>query len=339
MATLNQFQQYSQGENTVTNNVLLMFSLLYEINPRYYEEYINGLIEDNEYYQVIPFFNQQINNRGNGFIDGHIKIKPSTIIIETKISGLEWIEKLLKYTDSFSKDETQLLFHLSAAKYEEKQINEIKTRLEKSEHTKNAKFVSLTFKDLVIQLKSLKEVYPYEPQLQRLFNQFDEYTSNMNLIPESRHILRAMACGQSYHLNIKHKFYFDLASRGYRSFNYLGIYFHKAVNYIGAVENMFLVDYDALKGLTILDSTYTPTEDQKARLLVAIEDSVKEGWGIETGHRFFLLKDFHQTYYEKESSGGIFRVRYFYLEEEPGLKENLDNVEYIAKELRKYKWK
>lgn len=58
MAVLNQFQQYSQGENTVTNNVLLMLSNLYEINPKYYEEYIRGLTEDVDSYEVIPSFLQ-----------------------------------------------------------------------------------------------------------------------------------------------------------------------------------------------------------------------------------------------------------------------------------------
>ncbi len=42
MAVLNQFQYYSQGENTVTNNVLLILLNLYEINPKYYEQYIRG---------------------------------------------------------------------------------------------------------------------------------------------------------------------------------------------------------------------------------------------------------------------------------------------------------
>ncbi|HAT66767.1 MAG TPA: hypothetical protein DCS66_19620, partial [Flavobacteriaceae bacterium] len=62
MAILNQFQMYSQAENTITNNVLLMLSNLYSINPRYYEEFMIGIIDDSESYEVIPQFRQQ---RGN----------------------------------------------------------------------------------------------------------------------------------------------------------------------------------------------------------------------------------------------------------------------------------
>jgi hypothetical protein len=336
MATINPFQQYSQGENTVTNNVLLMFSMLYEINPRYYEEYVNGLIEESEYYNVVPVFRQQFNNNGNGFIDGHIKIQPSTIIIETKLDGLEWIEKLLKYTDSFMKDENQLLFHLSKIKYDEKGSDQIKGRLSKNEKTKNVKFVSLTYKDLLIQLGLLKEKYPYEPSIQKLFNQFDDYISTMNLIPDERHILRAMACGQSYPLNIKHQFYFDLNSRGYRKFDYLGIYYWKAVRYLGEVENTIVADYNDVDGLIVHESTTPVTPDQQIRLKAAILDSLKEGWNIDQDHRFFLLKDFEETNFVKRSFGGIFRVRYFYLESEPGIK--VDNTKQIAADLRSFTW-
>lgn len=338
MATINLFQQYSQAENTITNNVLLMLSSLYEINPRYYEDYINGLIEENEFYKIIPEFNQQHNNKGEGFIDGHIRVQPSRIIIETKIEGQEWIEKLLKYTKSFSSDEIQLLFHLSSSHYDGKSISTIRKRLEANKSTKNAKFLSLTYKDLVQQLEALKNLYPYEPQLQRLYNHFEAYTQNMGLIPEQRHVLRAMACGQSYDLNIKYQFYFDLGTRGYRHFNYLGIYYDKAVHYIGELENILLADYNSDSGLTIYESTIPPTDEQKKRLIAGIKASVEEGWHISKNHRFFLLKNFTETYFEKESPGGLLRARYFYLEDEPGIKVPAI-VGELGKELRKYKWK
>lgn len=101
MALIRRFQQYSQTENTITNNVLLMLSNLYEINPTFYEEYIQGLIEGSTTYEVVPLFRQQIGNRGNGIVDGHIQVKGSKIIIEAKQHGLERIDKLIKYTDSF----------------------------------------------------------------------------------------------------------------------------------------------------------------------------------------------------------------------------------------------
>lgn len=337
MAILNQFQQYSQGENTVTNNVLLMLSNLYEINPKYYEEFIKGLTEDLEQYEVIPTFRQQVGNRGNGIIDGHIQIKASKIIIETKLRGLEWINKLLKYTDSFDPSEYKLLLHLSSSKYSESDINQIEKKLSENNELGQIYFHSVTYQDLVDQLKELAKNYQFETYLQRLNEHFESYCLGMKLMPKSNHVLRAMASGQSFDLNIKHQFYFDLASRGYSEFNYLGIYKWKSVRYIGCIENMIEANLTDANNLEVKNSKYTVTEEQKEKLIVAIKDSEEEGWNVSKDHRFFLLKDFTKTDYRKISPGGIFRVRYFNLEDI--LDNTPENTEEIAGALKEKTWK
>lgn len=337
MAVLNQFQQYSQGENTVTNNVLLMLSNLYEINPKYYEEYIRGLTENVDSYEVIPSFLQQVNNRGSGIIDGHIQVRASKIIIETKLHGLEWIDKLLKYSDSFDENEFKLLFHLSSKKYPQHKIDEINNRLKENKVKGKINFHSLTYQDLVDQLKELANNYQFEHYLQRLNEHFESYCLGMSLMPKSNHVLRAMACGQSFELNIKHKFYFDLASRGYSDFNYLGIYKWKSVRYIGKVENMIVANWDETNGLEILEQKFDLTDDQKERLINAIKESSENGWGVESGHRFFLLKDFEKTDFPKTTPGGIFRVRYFNLEDYIGKVPK--KMEEIAEMLKSTSWK
>jgi hypothetical protein len=337
MATINQFQQYSQSENVITNNVLLMLSLLYEISPRYYEEYISGLIEDIYYYSIIPNFEQQRGNAGNGIIDGFIEMKSSKIIIETKVHGLEIVEKLVKYTDSFSKDEIRLLFHLSSTKYDGNQIEFIRNTIKEKHPDFNINFHSITYTQLVEQLNSLYNNYSYDSQLKRVAENFEEYCRNSNLL-EQKNILRAMACGQSFELNKKHHFYFDLHSRGYSKFNYLGIYYWKAVRYIGKVENVIVANYDYDKqDLVIFAKENEVTEEQKNRLITAIIDGDDQGWGISENHRFFLLKDFNETHFEKTTAGGIFRVRYFNLEDY--FDKNVpENVNEIAEQLRAKTW-
>jgi hypothetical protein len=337
MAVLNQFQHYSQGENTVTNNVLLMLSNLYEINPKYYEEFIIGLTEDTDQYEVIPTFRQQVSNRGDGIIDGHIQIKASKIIIETKLHGLEWIDKLVKYSKSFDPNEYKLLIHLSSTRYSESEIEKIDKRLNDLKEFGKVNFHSLTYQDLVGQLAELANSYQYEHHLQRLNEHFESYCLGMRLMPRSNHVLRAMACGQSYDLNVKHKFYFDLASRGYSDFNYLGIYKWKSVRQIGLIENVIEADWDSQSGLTIKSSKFNVTVEQKTKLTNAIIESVNDGWGVANDHRFFLLKDFTATDFKKTSPGGIFRVRYFNLED---ILEPVPNdIEAVAEQLKIKTWK
>jgi hypothetical protein len=336
MAVLNQFQQYSQGENTVTNNVLLMLSNLYEINPKYYEDFIKGLTEDAGQYEVIPTFRQQVGNRGNGIIDGYIQIKASKIIIETKLHGLEWIDKLVKYSESFDLNEYKLLIHLSSTRYSEKDIENIENKLSELKELGKINFHSITYQDLVDQLKELANNHQYEHYLQRLNEHFESYCLGMGLMPRSNNVLRAMACGQSYDLNVKHQFYFDLASRGYSDFKFLGIYKWKSVRHIGLVENMIEADWDVINGLKVKTSKHPVTEEQELKLIDAIKESINEGWGVEKDHRFFLLTNFTSTNFEKTSPGGIFRVRYFNLEDE--LEKVPNDIIMIAEQLRTKTW-
>lgn len=336
MAVLNQFQHYSQGENTVTNNVLLMLSNLYEINPKYYEEFIKGLTEDSDQYEVIPSFRQQIGNRGNGIIDGHIQLKASKIIIETKLHGLEWINKLVKYSQSFDPNEYKLLIHLSSTRYSQTEIEEIENRLSELKDLGKINFQSVTYQDLVDQLKELANNYQFEHYLQRLNEHFESYCLGMGLMPRSNNVLRAMACGQSYDLNIKYQFYFDLASRGYSDFKYLGIYKWKSVRYIGLVENMIQADWDEVNGLIVKNSKHPVTKEQEQKLIDAIKESIKEGWGVAKDHRFFLLSDFTKTDFRKTSPGGIFRVRFFNLENV--LNEVPEDIKMIAEQLKTKTW-
>lgn len=337
MRTANQFQQYSQSENTITNNVLLMLSSLYEIHPRYYEEYLNALVEESDLVQVIPLFQQQVNNKGNGYIDAHITTLKTSIIIETKIHALESIEKLLKYTGSFRQDEISLLMHLSSSRYDPRVIEEIQERLLRDEQLKHVKFYSLSYEDLLLQLRALHKLYPYVSQLERLYLHFEEYCQNMRLLVSSLNILRAMACGQSFELNIKHQFYFDMADRGYSPFKYLGIYQNKSVRYIGLVENIIDADWDRASGLIIKYHKDTVSESQKVRLSAAIRESIDQGWIIDKNHRFFLLKEMTPTDYKKTSPGGIFRVRYFNLDDE--FENNVpQTINELAEELGKRTW-
>ena len=336
MAVLNQFQHYSQGENTVTNNVLLMLSNLYEINPKYYEEYIKGLTEDSDQYEVIPTFRQQVGNRGNGIIDGHIQIKASKIIIETKLHGLEWINKLVKYSKSFDPNEYKLLIHLSSTRYSQTEIEQIENRLSELKDLGKINFQSVTYQDLVDQLKELANNYQFEHYLQRLNEHFESYCLGMGLMPRNNNVLRAMACGQSYDLNVKHQFYFDLASRGYSDFKFLGIYKWKSVRQIGLVENMIQADWDAVNGLEVKNSKYPVTKEQEQKLIEAIKESINEGWGVAKDHRFFLLSDFTKTDFKKTSPGGIFRVRFFNLENV--LDEVPEDIKMIAERLKTKTW-
>ncbi len=115
---ISQFQRYFQKENAVTNNVLLMLSRLNDIKTEYYKDLIQ-MINDSEGYFPSPIFKQQIGIQG-GVIDGYIEVNASKIIIETKLSNVEFIEKLVKYAREFSTDSQNFLWHISTVRKKKK---------------------------------------------------------------------------------------------------------------------------------------------------------------------------------------------------------------------------
>jgi argonaute-like protein implicated in RNA metabolism and viral defense len=106
---ISQFQKYSQKENTVTNNILLMLSRLNDLKVEYYKSIIEKLSDGVQSYEPQANFLQQIGSN-RGIIDGFIEVKASKIVIETKLSQKELINKLTKYGDVFKKEVQNQLF-------------------------------------------------------------------------------------------------------------------------------------------------------------------------------------------------------------------------------------
>ena len=231
MGFINPFQIYSKGENTITNNILLLLSNLYRINPKIYELFINSVLPENINYEVIPVFTQQKSQKEGGIIDGHIQTKATKIIIETKITGLDNTKKLINYCKNENPSETNILIHISHSTFDEAAIKSIIGIY-------NFKFVSITFSELLSSLQEITEEYPNE-ELYRLSKDFYYYCISMNLI---KNILRIVPCNKSFELNEKYHLYFQPESRGYSNHQFTGIYTAKEVKYIGKVNKVFLAE-------------------------------------------------------------------------------------------------
>ena len=340
MANLNIFQKYSQKENAVTNNVLLLFSLLFENNPIIYNQFFNQLFDDENSYDVTPSFSQQVGKGGKGTIDGFIHTPSSKIVIETKKHTLEEIDKLLKYLDRFDNEDKMVLIHLSNQVYSSTQIEEIENRIKEVPNAKGAKFFSLTFESIAIALEALVNLYPYEKQLEFLSTSFKNYCETEKLISRKKYLLRAVTCGKSKVLNRKYNFYFDPLNRSFQPHKYLGIYYEKSVHLIGEIK--VVVHAEMIDGKLVIQDTLQGkpsdlTPELKANLERGMREYLEDGWDIATGIKFFICKEMFETDFKKITKYGIFSSRYFdlrdYLE-----KEELPKISELAEELKMKSW-
>ena len=334
MGFINPFQIYSKGENTITNNILLLLSNLYRINPKIYELFINSVLPENINYEVIPVFTQQKSQKEGGIIDGYIQTKATKIIIETKIAGLDNTKKLINYCKNENLSETNILIHISDSTFDEAAIKSIIGIY-------NFKFVSITFSELLSSLQEITEEYPNE-ELYRLSKDFYYYCISMNLI---KNILRIVPCNKSFELNEKYHLYFQPESRGYSNHQFTGIYTAKEVKYIGKVNKVFLAELTK-EGTLItkkISGNGEITSEEENRIINTIRAFPEiYGYGdISKGHIFFLFddNDFCPTKFKKLTSRGLRKNKYYELKSLLNI-ENIENSSTleIAEKLNDITW-
>ncbi len=338
MGFINSFQIYSKGENTITNNILLLLSNLYRINPKIYELFINSVLPENINYEVIPVFTQQKSQKEGGIIDGYIQTKATKIIIETKIAGLDNTKKLINYCKNENPSETNILIHISDSTFDETTIKSINQRI----GIYNFNFVSITFSELISSLQEIVDEYPFNEELYRLSKDFYYYCSSMDLI---KNVFRIVPCNKSFELNEKYHLYFQPESRRYSNHQFTGIYTAKEVKYIGKVNKVFLAKLTK-EGKLITEKISGEgeiTTEEENRIISTIKEFPEiYGYGdISKGHIFFLFddNDFCPTKFKKISKYGLLGSRLFDLKVDLEIKnvEKLSTLE-IAEKLNDITW-
>ena len=338
MGFINPFQIYSKGENTITNNILLLLSNLYRINPKIYELFINSILPENINYQVIPVFTQQKSQKEGGIIDGYIQTKATKIIIETKIAGLDNTKKLINYCKNENLAETNILIHISPSTFDKAATKSINQRI----GIYNFNFVSITFSELISSLQEIADEYPFNEELYRLSKDFYYYCSSMDLI---KNVFRIVPCNKSFELNEKYHLYFQPESRGYSNHQFTGIYTAKEVKYIGKVNKVFLAELTE-EGTLITEKILGNgeiTSEEENRIISTIKEFPEiYGYGdISKGHIFFLFddNDFCPTKFKKTSKYGLLGSRLFDLKVDLEIEnvEKLSTLE-IAEKLNDITW-
>ena len=338
MRFINPFQIYSKGEDTITNNILLLLSNLYRINPKIYELFINSILPENINYEVIPVFTQQKSQKEGGIIDGHIQTKATKIIIKTKVTGLNNTKKLINYCKNENSAETNILIHIhiSDSTFDENIIKFINQKI----GIYNFNFVSITFSELLSSLQEITEEYPFNEELYRLSKDFYYYCISMNLI---KNILRIVPCNKSFELNKKYRLYFQPESRGYSNHQFTGIYTAKEVKYIGKVNKVFLAELTEEGKLITknISNNREITNKEENRIINTIREFPEIYGDISKGHIFFLFddNDFYPTEFKKLTSRGLIKNKYYELKSLLNIEniENLSTLE-IAEKLNDITW-
>lgn len=333
---ISQFQKYYQRENAVTNNVLLMLSRLNDLDVNYFKSIIELLNEGSlqQYYYPQPIFSQQV-GIGNGIIDGHIEVKPSRIVIETKLNHKEFIGKLVKYGKVFNENSQNQLWHLSPVRFNENEVETINKKLKESYPHLEIQFNNLLFNDLIDNLEGIYEENSHDKELKLLLEDFSNYCHESNLISNEEFKLLYVPTGFSYNWNKRHKIYYCPVNWHSQKFKYFGLYSWKSVRTISEIETTIIADYDFAKNeLEVHSKNHTESQFQR------LKSGLTELGENHKGLKYYLLPEdaFYETDFRKVSHGGIQGYRYKDLREYLAI-DDYSNLELIAEKLREVTWR
>ena len=338
MASVHYFQRYAQRENVVTNNTLLLLSRLHHDGPAAFERLLGLLLDDVEI-SVGPTFRQQEGGRGGrGSVpDGAIYQPSFRVLVETKRTAASDADQLERHLHRFEHEDTQILLHLTPHATTPEFDADVEARVlsHNREHGQRARYVAVTFTDLVAAVDDVLADHDYE--MRELLDDFEAYCSAEGLLPSNPYKLRIVACGETLDENVRYGLYYHQASRGYSSLGYLGAYKEKSVRAIGAVRNE--VTASVRDGtVEIISAIEPPSEADVAAIAAAVSDGESNhGYTFADDHIFFFVDRFHETDFRKRSKYGMMKERHFDLRAVLGTPE-LPDTATIARRLRDVSW-
>lgn len=335
MSDIHFFQRYSQRENVVTNNTLRLFTQIYRDSPSRLQNLLEGLVDGTSVDVGVNM--QQQTSTSKSVPDGALTQPSFKVVIETKLGDSFSADQLERHLSAFEDEEQRILLLLSSREPHAASLSEVEDAFEELDEA--ISFAAVQFSD-VIDLLIGEEglISEYEKELRALVEDYQNFCSEEGLLPDDD-LMRAVPCGTSHDDNFQYDLYYHPSSRGYRRHQYVGIYFDKSIQGIGKLEKT--VEVDVVDGELEGEDVDGLSEEEKERILGAVQAAPKHGYSIEQGYEFLLVDKFYPTNFEKKSKHGMQGAQYFSLRDHVEYDETSDlpETETLAEELDGAEWK
>jgi hypothetical protein len=335
MSEIHYFPRYSQPENVVTNNTLLLLLRLHQYNRFKFEKFMDFICADQEIELASSWlqFRQQ-KGTGKSIVDGFIAQDSLKIAVETKLKGIFDPRQLENHFAVFSGEQHKLLILLSPALGE---IPAAQLALVRQQAvSQNIQLIHASFEDIVT--KARKCLSEHDEEMLALVTDYELFCSDLDLLPRDQFTLFVPPCGQSFEANERLRLYYCPATWSRRKARYLGIYAQKSVRAIGEIAKTVVCTVDVPnRTVTAVDGGAALTSDEQQRIIEATIDARTHNWDITAGHKFYLCDTVEPTDFRKTSRGGIMGHRYFDLEDVLGSSLPHD-LATLAALLRQHQW-
>ncbi len=302
MSELSYFQRYSQRENHITNNVLLMLRMLYRQHPSKLQTVIEGVltqsdVEDLEL-EVGPVFKQQ-QVASDSIPDAIIHQQPFVVMVEVK-PGDKWnrpqIKRHIKSAKSLGERNTVLLL---LSKAHDPMFD---TKLIELSKKSNVRLVHSTFETLINLIDSEAVVALHETNLRDVVDDFKDLLWEEDLLDDPYEMF-AFGCSQTLEWNLENRIYYDHLSRPSKANVLTGFYSKKEIHAIGSVT--CTVVGSPAKGWTV-ESKHKSKSDKD--VIKDVKNRVKSTAGdfSEEPLRWYIYDELFKTSFKKSTPYGYY---------------------------------
>jgi len=303
MTAISYFQRFSQKENHVTNNTLLVIRHLYRSSPRKVSLLLNALLE--EEVSVGLEFQQQIHGT-HSVPDALITQQPLSIFFEAKLGGLLDGDQILRHAESIKSSNaangSAILIGLTSKPLSPTE----KARLREKVKTLGVRFFAVTYTNLVIELRKL--CAEHEQDLIEIIEDYRSFLAASDLLSNPDDWMVAFPCGTSWVENIRFDLYFEPASRSSKgNYPFLGIYHDKKISHIGRIISGAVLQLQSDNP----SETFGKWEDEHLERIQQIIAASAYFHRTEIPRRYYIVDKFEETNFCKSSQGGMQRHRYF----------------------------
>lgn len=329
MAEISYFQKYSQKENHITNNTMLMFRHVYRHAPLRFEKLLKEVISDASI-DLGMVFSQQIRAH-NSVPDALITQKPLSIYIEAKADGDLYPEQIQRHVDSVLQEKlpkgSSIIIGLT-----KKRPNQLVVKsFEDICNDKGINFAIITYSEL---LEILRKLFAeHEADLLEIVDDYETFLRSDGMLPNPLEMV-VFPCGTSWDENIKYKIYYEQSSKPSKAHvPYIGIYNNKRITHVGNIVGTCICQSDG-ENLSFEKESGTVTQSNIEKINNMIEET--DYYDLSKGfERYYIIGDLHEINIEKSSSGGIRGHRYFDLQKlaKDSIKPN-DSLDQIVSKVK-----
>ena len=300
------FSGYSQEENRTTNYCLLVLRMLYEEDPKLLGEVLSTLVGKNIVDHIGVKFYQQVKKKSS-VPDGLIIQRSFTLYIETKNDDSFDRTQLENHLDALKEIEgTKVLIALGNFDSSRPDWFENIQRICQKKYKGSIYFVSVSFDDLIQSLEALEHV---TKNLSDIISDFRNYLDECGLLPSWKRWLDVVNCAVLPE-EVQEGNVYMCPTTG-RAYN------HKRCQFFGMYRN------ERVERIAVIEAVVDLISEEEPELkwknvetcntdLIAIAKEKRRNWRPDDYPvRVFVLGDFYQTDFIKDTGGNMRIKQYF----------------------------